>query len=209
MKIAEILADGTVYWFDRANDWGTYLRSDYARHPVKRLGADRYSPTGSSWKRTFRYDPKGRYIKVVEVKEDGSPIEHSHETYLLAAQIRATMAETRELYDKRKAADKVREDARASRTAVATQTAADLSARLEALGLTDAINIRTSDGRGWAAGPPTVVVEFKVSHAEHLSVILDRLERGQRAERELAVRRADTTPDPDFADRLANGAYER
>ncbi len=211
MKIADIKAE-VVYWYDTRQDWGTWLTSSYDRGPVMRIDSKRYELTGSIWSinRQGREDPKGRYAAFRKVKEDGSPEDGSDADriyYLTSAHIRDTMVNVRARYDRQKAADDAAEQERARQAAEKAQEAADLRARLEALGI-DSIRVGSTSGQGYNAGVPHVTVDLGYSPEKVLADLLDRLERGVHAERELTARKRDMTPDPDWADRLANGAYE-
>lgn len=190
VKINDIRADGTVYWYDTRQDWGTWLTPDYDRGPVKRIDAKRYTMTGPSWsaRREGREDPKGRYGAFNKVNEDGTPTDDARVYYLQSTHIRDTMVNVRARYDRQKEADAATEQLRAQKAAQCKAKAEELTERLNALGI-EGISVVGTDGRGYRASGPRVRVEILDGHkpgevarfdpVATLTALLDRLEAAE------------------------------
>lgn len=208
MKHSEITV-GVPYWYETGNDWGRYLTPVYNRFPCRRIDDKRYKVTGSSWSVNWTAvaDPKGQYIAVQRVDENGE--DDDRVRYVATRFIRDTVANVQARYDRQKAADKAAEEARQTEAADAGFRARALRTRLAALGLGDAVRVDATTGQGWGAGSPKVTVEFSYDAETALAEILDRLEHGRRCERELTEHANAGHFDPDFAARLENGAYDR
>jgi hypothetical protein len=253
MKHGDIQADGTVYWYDKRQDWGKYISPAYDRGPVVRVGTERYEGGSGRWSRSasdYYADPKGKYVKVQPMAVDGTTPD-GNPRFVLTAHIRDTYSAVKERYNLAAEAEARREADRAAKADDAARRAKALRARLAALDLLDAVRVTSTDGKAWGT-TPGVRVEWCRAAESALSDVLDRLEaktddaawRAGYAEGELvadaardaalgytlrpeqaaALARAEeglrTAPpsarpvervakyDPEFADRLANGAYE-
>lgn len=182
MKITEI-ATGIVYWYETAQEWGNYLTPDYSRFPAVRVDDKRYQPVGRSSvgiDRLGREDPKGRYVAIRQVTEDGQPVDGTKIQYVQSTFVRGTMTAVRERVEQATAARRADREQTARDAAAAAERAAALTARVEALGLADVFTIRATTGQGWKAGQPVVIVSLGHDAETALSVLLDRLESAAR-----------------------------
>jgi hypothetical protein len=177
MKIADIKADGTVYWFERGNsEWGTSLSESYHQGAVVRHDEERYSESGS-YRRTVGKDPKGRMIAVRFVSE--SKADPDTVRYVQATQVRGTYEEAKA----RVAAHQAKHEetkARIERMQVEVDAeAVELKARLAALGLNGFFRVTATKGSSYWREPrdPKVRVEF-AGHDEdaNLRAIIERVE---------------------------------
>lgn len=195
MKNADIKADGTVYWFERANDWGNYIGESYDRGQVVRVDSKRYDTSGYSW--STKHDgvesAKGKYIAVRFTERHGSaPQDAIH--YVLPTQVRDTYAAVKERYEATQAADRAAIERRERRVAKNTDEAAELRDRLADLGLDDLFYVRSTEGRVGnkylGSVEPSVKVDFvsdyKRSEADALRTLIERVESIQYKARKAA-----------------------
>jgi hypothetical protein len=180
VKIADIKADGTVYWFDRHNDWiGDSLRPDYSRYACVRVDEKRYTTSETMYRPTHRESATGRYALMQEVSETGTP--KGQPRAVLATQIRATYAEAERITSDRKAEKDKAASIWDDRVEAARERAAGLTARLASLGVADLVEVKVYAG-GWArvAGDrPEVQVSFcggNHGQADNLEKLLDLIE---------------------------------
>jgi hypothetical protein len=205
MKIADI-EDGPVYWYDTSKNWGTYLTATYNQGPVVRVDDKRYTRTAWDSESYGREDPKGRYVAVRKVNEDGTPREGSAAKeirYLQSTFIRDTMVNVREWYDQQQAADRRHEETRQAAADAAAKRRDALRSRLAVLGLGNAFNVDSTTGQHHNGFAPRVTVSLADPEEANLEVLLDRLEQATKT---LGPGQGPAY-DPAHADRLEHGAY--
>lgn len=173
MKTTDIKADGTVYWYEKGNDWGRYVYSAYDRGPVKRTDDKRFTKVGFSYVRpTYREDPKGKYIRVERVEDEyreGQPL------YVLPGQIRDTYAAVKTRYEENEAAKKTASAVHATQLAAVNERADALRERLVNLGLDSLIHVSVIGQNTWS-GTPGIKAELLRGTEDELLSLLNRID---------------------------------
>lgn len=188
MKTDQVKADGTIYWYETSDDWGTFLSPGYKRFACRRVDDQRYYVTGSSYSshREGIAHPNGKYIRVQPLNSD--LIASGGVRHVLARYVRDEYTAVKERYERQQGADRRAELERQTQADAAQDRAAEYRDRLGDLRI-DGITVRATTGRGYGEGAPRVIVDFGSPYGdpEHtLADLLDRLERGKRAEARLA-----------------------
>lgn len=188
MRTDQVKADGTIYWYETGNDWGTYLSPGYKRFACRRVDDQRYPLTGSSY--SSRRDgvawPKGQYIRVQPLNDDLTA--HGDVRHVAARYVRDEYTAVKERYEQQQAADQQAEVVRQAQADAARGRADGYRDRLGVLRI-DGITVHATTGQGYGSGAPRVVVDFGSPYGDPeqtIADLLDRLERGQRAEARLA-----------------------
>lgn len=130
MQYAKLQA-GVEYLLSRNTKWADYAYS--SNEHVRLVSKTRYAGAGPRWHRTYIETSDGKFVKVVELRDDGS---ESDERYVPLLHIRGEWAEAKTRLETNKAE---RQDAayKAAKTTEAAERRADGNkARAEELGLT-------------------------------------------------------------------------
>jgi hypothetical protein len=186
MKLSEIKV-GETYFVSTRDNWEDDALTaswsyGYTRYAVRVTSLTRYSRV-SSYSSTYREDSKGQYLYGMGLKADGTD---GAARYFLARYVRGTWEDCKTIADQRQATLKAAAEKTAGDAAAKADIAETLRNRLAGLGITG-IEVHATDGRGYKAGSPKVVVKFEETYlidpAETLTAILDRLEAAEKAAR--------------------------
>jgi hypothetical protein len=176
VKTSDIKTDGTVYWFERSNDWGHYSHPGFDRHPVIRVDDNRYMMSTGSRTSAFE-SSKGHYVATYRVDKGGTA-DTSRVIYVLAAQVRDTYQAVMERVAAYKAAATAQHEKTAAIAAAKADEAAELRDRLADIGIDDLFHVRSTEGFAPSGDDPRVIVELEDRRdaAETLRKLIERLE---------------------------------
>ncbi len=176
MRIIDIKADGTVYWFERQNEWGNDLRADYSRGAIKRVGEKRYSRIGWTWSSSYREDPKGRFILAERVSIPGDDYQGGDRLYVSSNQVRDEFQAVKERYETNQAAKRSVAIERQRVIDALHERADALRFRLADLGLDKLIQIRVIEGSPYRSESPRMDVSFNDPQQANLASLLTHIE---------------------------------